>query len=108
MKKDKVRDLQNFAILINPALLHDPSFCTLLYKYSIAKYFIMLAIRLETAIEDRLKRLAEKTGRTKTFYAREAILQYLEDLEDYYLAAEVVEEGGRVYNAEEAERELGL
>jgi RHH-type rel operon transcriptional repressor/antitoxin RelB len=30
--------------------------------------------------------LAAATGRTKTFYAREAILEYIEDLEDLYLA----------------------
>ena len=37
-------------------------------------------------IEERLEELAKKTGRTKTFYAREAILEYLEDLEGLYLA----------------------
>ena len=75
----------------------------------IAFYFKgMLAIRLDQGIEERLKRLAEKTGRTKTFYAREAILQHLEDMEDYYLAAEAVEDGDRSYNATEAKRELGL
>ena len=46
----------------------------------------MLAIRLSPAIEKRLERLAKRTGRTKTYYAREAILQHLEDLEDVYLA----------------------
>lgn len=46
----------------------------------------MLAIRLPEEIEQRLDFLAKETGRTKTFYAREAILTYLEDLEDYYLA----------------------
>jgi|SRR5271170_7362959 len=46
----------------------------------------MLAIRLPETIEKRLERLAKRTGRTKTFYAREAILQHLEDLEDIYLA----------------------
>ena len=49
----------------------------------------MLAIRLSKDIEKRLDRLARTTGRTKTFYARQAILQHLEDLEDYYLAEEV-------------------
>ncbi|WP_027186524.1 type II toxin-antitoxin system RelB family antitoxin [Desulfovibrio inopinatus] len=48
----------------------------------------MLAIRIPKEIEQRLENLAQKTGRTKTFYAREAILAHLEDLEDYYLAAE--------------------
>jgi RHH-type rel operon transcriptional repressor/antitoxin RelB len=46
----------------------------------------MLAIRLPEGIEERLDILAKATGRTKTFYAREAILQHLDDLEDIYLA----------------------
>ncbi len=46
----------------------------------------MLAIRLPESIEKRLTRLAKRTGRTKTFYAREAILRHLEDLEDAYEA----------------------
>ena len=46
----------------------------------------MLAIRLPEKIEKRLDRLAKRTGRTKTYYAREAILQYLDDLEDIYFA----------------------
>ncbi len=46
----------------------------------------MLAIRLPPEIEDRLAALAEATGRTKTFYAREAILEHLDALEDIYLA----------------------
>ncbi|MGB2623737.1 MAG: TraY domain-containing protein [Candidatus Acidiferrum sp.] len=46
----------------------------------------MLAIRLPQSIEKRLEKLARRTGRTKTFYAREAILQHLEELEDVYLA----------------------
>lgn len=48
----------------------------------------MLAIRLEKDTEDRLERLALRTGRTKTFYAREAIEAHLDDLEDFYLAEE--------------------
>jgi RHH-type rel operon transcriptional repressor/antitoxin RelB len=46
----------------------------------------MLAIRLPLSIEKRLEKLAKRTGRTKSYYAREAILQHLEDLEDLYLA----------------------
>lgn len=51
----------------------------------------MLAIRLPAEIEQRLARLAEATGRTKTYYAREAILEHLDDLEDVYLAEQTVE-----------------
>lgn len=46
----------------------------------------MLAIRLPIDIENRLSDLAKSTGRTKTFYAREAILEYINNLEDIYLA----------------------
>ena len=46
----------------------------------------MLAIRLPEDIETRLAALARKTGRTKTHYVREAILEHLQDLEDFYLA----------------------
>ncbi len=50
----------------------------------------MLAIRLPPDIEQRLDALAKATGRTKTFYAREAILEHIEDLEDLYLAEQEV------------------
>jgi RHH-type rel operon transcriptional repressor/antitoxin RelB len=46
----------------------------------------MLAIRLPAEIEDRLEAVAEATGRTKSFYVREAIIEHLADLEDVYLA----------------------
>ncbi|MDE1173279.1 MAG: TraY domain-containing protein [Parvibaculaceae bacterium] len=46
----------------------------------------MLAIRLPADIEARLDALAAATGRTKSFYVREAILEHLADLEDLYLA----------------------
>ena len=52
----------------------------------------MLAIRLPETIEKRLDRLAKRTGRTKTFYAREAILAHIDDLEDTYLAQAVLED----------------
>ena len=51
----------------------------------------MLAIRLPETIEKRLDRLAKRTGRTKTYYAREAILQHLDDLEDIYLAEKALQ-----------------
>ena len=46
----------------------------------------MLAIRLPVKMEKRLTALAKKTGRTKTYYAREAISEHLGDLEDLYVA----------------------
>ena len=52
----------------------------------------MLAIRLPPDIEARLAELARRTGRTKSFYAREAILNHLDELEDLYLAESRLED----------------
>ena len=48
----------------------------------------MLALRLPEELERRLAALAQRTGRSKSFYAREAITEHLDDLEDAYLAEE--------------------
>jgi RHH-type rel operon transcriptional repressor/antitoxin RelB len=72
----------------------------------------MLAIRLPGEIENRLEALAQATGRTKTFYAREAILEHLDDLEDLYLAEkrliDIRAGRSRTFTLDEVERELGL
>lgn len=68
----------------------------------------MIAIRLPAEIDERLTALARRTGRTKTYYAREAILRLMDDLEDTYIAVERLERPGRRLTMEEAERELGL
>ena len=51
----------------------------------------MIAVRLPQELEERLDRLAKQTGRTKTFYVREAIAEHIAELEDIYLAERVLE-----------------
>ena len=72
----------------------------------------MLALRLPKEIERRLEALAQRTGRSKSFYAREAILEHLDDFEAAYLSDEIlkrVETGQeQTYTLDELERELGL
>lgn len=68
----------------------------------------MTAVRLDAATEKRLALLADKTGRTKSFYLRKALEQHLDDMEDYYLGMLALENTKRVYSKEEAKRELGL
>jgi RHH-type rel operon transcriptional repressor/antitoxin RelB len=67
----------------------------------------MLALRLPPEIERRLDALAKKTGRTKSFYAREAILQHIEDIEDHYLATRRLARRGKRVSLEQLENELG-
>jgi RHH-type rel operon transcriptional repressor/antitoxin RelB len=70
------------------------------------------SIRLDPAVEQRLDFLAAQTGRTKAYYLREIIENGLEEMEDYYLAAEVlqrVRKGGEaVMSAAEVRKDLGL
>ncbi len=70
------------------------------------------SIRLSPEMEQRLDYLASQTGRTKAFYLREMIERGLEDMEDYYLAADVLERVRKgeepVYSSEEVRAELGL
>ena len=65
----------------------------------------MLAIRLPEEIEHRLAELAAKTGRTKTFYAREAILEHLDEMEAKHLAMDRLEIAGKRWSLEKWKNE---
>jgi RHH-type rel operon transcriptional repressor/antitoxin RelB len=70
------------------------------------------SIRLPPAIEKRLSSLATKTGRSKAFYLREIIDRGLEDAEDTYLAAKVLDRvrsgKEKVFTLAEVEKSLGM
>jgi len=72
----------------------------------------MLAIRLPENIETRLDNLARNTGRSKSFYVREALVEHMDELEDMYLAEQVLERvrkgEERTYTLDEVEARLGL
>ncbi|WP_123657352.1 type II toxin-antitoxin system RelB family antitoxin [Salinisphaera japonica] len=57
------------------------------------------ALRLPDETYERLQALAGRTGRTATYYIREAIETHLDDLEDIYLAEQTAE---RIRRGEEA------
>ncbi|MFD4421891.1 DUF6290 family protein [Agromyces sp. NPDC058484] len=68
----------------------------------------MASVRLNPAQEAALDRLAAETGRTKSYYVKEALDRYLEDRADYLLALAVLERDERRLSADEVRRELGL
>lgn len=70
------------------------------------------SVRIPVSVDARLDALAERTGRSKTYYIQEMIRTGLDDLEDYYLADAASERvrAGRepVHSLEDVERDLGL
>lgn len=68
----------------------------------------MLAIRISDDMENRLQLLAHKTGRTKTYYAREALLRFIEDMEDEYLALSRIETPAKRWTLDDLEQGIDL
>jgi RHH-type rel operon transcriptional repressor/antitoxin RelB len=68
----------------------------------------MLSIRLDPEIERRLSELAQRTGRTKSYYARELIEGNIEDLEDRYLAEARLEKRRPPLSSRQVRKQLGL
>ena len=44
----------------------------------------MLTVRLPKEMQERVERLAKATKRPKSFFVKEALNNYLDDMEDYY------------------------
>ena len=66
----------------------------------------MLALRLPPEIEQRLNALTQENRSQQSYYAREAILRHIEDIEDYYLARRRLGHGGPRVTLESLERDL--
>ena len=67
-----------------------------------------IALKVSSKLDQRLTMLAKKTHRSKSYYAREALERYIEELEDYYLAIAVRENPGKIYTLAEVEKMCGL
>jgi RHH-type rel operon transcriptional repressor/antitoxin RelB len=68
----------------------------------------MVAVRLDTPMEDELTRLAKETGRSKSYYIKEALSSFLEDRADYLLAIAALERQEPRTSLANVRKELGL
>ena len=68
----------------------------------------MLAVRLDPAMEDKLSKLAADTGRSKSYYVKQAIQAFLEDREDYLLGLAALERTESRTSLAKVRKELGL
>jgi RHH-type rel operon transcriptional repressor/antitoxin RelB len=67
----------------------------------------MIGLR-DPSLEERLEQLAKETGRSKSYYVRLAIQQFLEDQEDYLLGLARLEKGGKRFTLKDVEKHLDL
>ena len=67
----------------------------------------MLSIRLPIKLEERLEMIAKKEERPKSYIIRKALERYLEDLEDYSEALDILNSSSKIYTNEEATKRLG-
>lgn len=71
----------------------------------------MLAVRLDPDLEARLTAVAKRMGRSKSHLAREALREWIEELEDLALLEEALRDpdaGGPTISLDQMKRELGL
>ncbi|MBF0635492.1 MAG: ribbon-helix-helix protein, CopG family [Nitrospinae bacterium] len=68
----------------------------------------MITLKIPKDAEDKLVKLANKTGKSKSYYARRALLDFLQDKEDYDIAMARVKKGRPTISIDEAEKRLGL
>ncbi len=67
----------------------------------------MLSVRLPVEMQARIEKLAKATRRPKSFFVREALSNYLDDMEDYYEALKRQDAPDRrLITLEEIERAL--
>jgi RHH-type rel operon transcriptional repressor/antitoxin RelB len=64
----------------------------------------MLGVRLSYEMEERLERLSKETGHTKSYYAKKAIEEFLNDREDYLLGLAALARSESTIDLEELER----
>jgi RHH-type transcriptional regulator, rel operon repressor / antitoxin RelB len=79
-----------------------------MYTCILGVYIMAIALKVSPELDKRLTTLSKKTHRSKSFYAREALELYIEDLEDYYLAIAIKDNPGKIYSSEEVRKMCGL
>jgi RHH-type transcriptional regulator, rel operon repressor / antitoxin RelB len=66
----------------------------------------VLAVRLDKQIEHRINQLSKTTKRSKSYYMREALDRYLDDMEDTYIALYRLEHPEKTIPLEEVIKEF--
>ena len=68
----------------------------------------MITVRMTPELRARLDELAAATGRSRSYYVRQAIEEFLDDRADYLIALSVLEKQEPTLSSAELRRELGI
>ena len=68
----------------------------------------MITVRMTPELRARLDELAAATGRSRSYYVRKAIEEFLDDRADYLIALSVLEKQEPTMSSAELRRELGI
>jgi RHH-type rel operon transcriptional repressor/antitoxin RelB len=69
----------------------------------------MLSVRLNEEMQSKLDRLADATKRPKSFFVKEALENYLDDMVDYYEVQSRSQDSSRnLISVEELEKALNV
>lgn len=68
----------------------------------------MLGVRITKELESRLEHLAQETGRSKSYYAKKAIQEFLDDREDYLIGIAALERKESTISLADLEKKLDL
>jgi RHH-type transcriptional regulator, rel operon repressor / antitoxin RelB len=68
----------------------------------------MLTVRLSPKLEARLNKLSKRTGRPKSYYAKQAISEFLDEQEDYLIAVSRLEDEMPAIPLNKVVKRLGL
>ena len=66
----------------------------------------MTSIRLPEALDSRLAALAQSTKRSKSYFIKEALIQYLEDMEDNHAVLQRLQQPNPVYYTHEEVKKI--
>lgn len=69
---------------------------------------VQVNVRLPDVINEKLDNISKETGRSKSYYIKKCIEEFIEDREDYLLALARLEENNETIPFEEVRKNLGL
>ncbi|MCP4473812.1 MAG: ribbon-helix-helix protein, CopG family [Gammaproteobacteria bacterium] len=67
-----------------------------------------LGVRLDSTLDNRLQNLCKQTGRSKSYYAKKALTEFLNNREDYLIGLAVLEQNEDTLTLDELEKHLDL